>query len=127
VTRKWPHASDPTKLLFRCYLGGDSITQLMGREDADLSALATSELADILGVSGTPILSRVYRWEHGVPHYLPGHLGRVRQAEEALQPWPGLLLAGASYRGIGVPDCIRQGEEAARAVLQLPRRVAVGA
>jgi oxygen-dependent protoporphyrinogen oxidase len=99
----------------------------MGREDAELSALATSELAAILGVSGKPILSRVYRWEHGVPHYLPGHLGRIRQAEEGLQSWPGVVLTGASYRGIGVPDCIRQGEEAARAVLQIPRRIAVGA
>jgi oxygen-dependent protoporphyrinogen oxidase len=127
VSRKWPHASDPTKSLFRCYLGGATIAQLMAREDAELSALAVSELAGIIGISGKPLFSRVYRWENGVPHYTTGHLDRVREAEEALQPWPGLVLAGASYHGIGVPDCIRQGEDAARAVLQIRRPVAVGA
>jgi oxygen-dependent protoporphyrinogen oxidase len=127
VTRKWPHASDPTKPLFRCYLGGPTMDQLMVREDDELSALAVSEIAPILGLSGKPIISRVYRWLHGIPHYAVGHLDRVRQAKEALQAWPGLVLAGASYHGIGIPDCVRQGEEAARVVLQLPCRVAVGA
>jgi oxygen-dependent protoporphyrinogen oxidase len=107
VTRKWPHANDPARQIFRCYLGGAAMDQLLARDDDELSALAVSELAPILGISGKPILSRVYRWEHGIPHYTVGHLDRVRQAEEALRSWPGLIVTGASYRGIGVPDCVR--------------------
>jgi len=31
---------------------------------------------------------------------------------------PGLALAGNAYRGIGVPDCIKSGLEAAAEVLR---------
>ncbi|MBI3979324.1 MAG: protoporphyrinogen oxidase [Chloroflexi bacterium] len=124
VTRKWPHASDPDKMLMRCYLGGPDIVDLLRREDAELVAMACADLAQLMGVSGPPMLSRVYRWQQGIPRYAPGHLDRVRRARVALQPFPGLALAGAAYNGIGVPDCIRQGQEAVQAVFA-PARHAV--
>jgi hypothetical protein len=64
-----------------------------------------------------PLLARVYRWQGGIPRYAVGHLERVRRAEQRLESLPGVVLADTAYRGIGVPDCIRQGEKAARAVL----------
>ena len=34
---------------------------------------------------------------------------------------PGLALAGAAYRGVGIPDCVRSGEAAADAIAERPR------
>jgi oxygen-dependent protoporphyrinogen oxidase len=51
--------------------------------------------------------------------YESGHLARVARIGKRLQDIPGLELAGNAYRGIGVPDCIREGTDAANAVVQM--------
>jgi oxygen-dependent protoporphyrinogen oxidase len=122
VSCKWPHASEPDAALLRCYLGGPNLADLLTREDPELVALACAELKGVLGIGSAPLLARVYRWPSGIPRYAVGHLECVRRAEQGLESLPGVVLAGAAYRGIGVPDCIRQGEEAARTVLTQARR-----
>ena len=49
--------------------------------------------------------------------YGVGHLERLGRIEGLLQQLPGLTLAGNGYRGIGVPDCVRSGSEAANKAL----------
>jgi oxygen-dependent protoporphyrinogen oxidase len=51
-----------------------------------------------------------------MPQYHVGHLDWVKAVEDALAGYPGLFVAGSSYRGAGIPDCVRQGREAAEAV-----------
>jgi oxygen-dependent protoporphyrinogen oxidase len=51
-----------------------------------------------------------------MPQYVLGHLDRVERIDAALSRHPGLALAGAAYRGVGIPDCIHSGEEAARSL-----------
>jgi oxygen-dependent protoporphyrinogen oxidase len=46
--------------------------------------------------------------------YSVGHLERLDRIERLRQQLPRLALAGNAYRGIGIPDCIRSGQEAAR-------------
>lgn len=70
-----------------------------------------------LGIQTKPLFHRLYRWEKGMPQYNLGHLERVAQIERRLAEHPGLFLAGAAYRGVGIPDCINAGEQAARSVL----------
>ena len=53
-----------------------------------------------------------------MPQYQLGHLERVEQAEVALGRYGGLMLAGSAYRGVGIPDCIRDGVRAAEKVVQ---------
>jgi oxygen-dependent protoporphyrinogen oxidase len=64
-----------------------------------------------------PTLSRVYRWQEAIPQYDVGHKDRVALIKARLTRLPGLAVAGATYRGIGIPDCISSGDEAAEAVL----------
>ena len=82
---------------------------------ATTSSLAAAErdIATTLGAHGRPILRRVARWDGQMPHYTVGHLERVEAAFAALADLPGLVLAGAPYRGVGLPDCIGQGRAAA--------------
>ncbi len=87
-------------------------------EDAALVARARAELAELLGVaSGAAPFARVVRWENAMPHYHVGHLDRVAALRARMAAWPGLQLAGNSYAGVGLPDCIAAGEAAAEAVL----------
>ncbi|MEY4372512.1 MAG: protoporphyrinogen oxidase, partial [Actinomycetota bacterium] len=78
---------------------------------------AIDEVGAHLGVEPDVLGHRVTRWPRSFPQYLPHHLDRVAAIEGALRrDCPGLVVAGAAYRGVGVPACIRQGREAARAV-----------
>ena len=56
----------------------------------------------------------IHRWPRGMPQYVLGHPERLERIDAAVARHPGLALAGAAYRGVGIPDCIHSGEEAAR-------------
>jgi oxygen-dependent protoporphyrinogen oxidase len=45
--------------------------------------------------------------------YTVGHQKRIERMEAILQTIPGLEVAGNAYRGIGIPDCVKMGKEAA--------------
>ena len=66
------------------------------------------------GITARPTYTTVYRWWRGMPQYHVGHEEQLRLVEGALTDHPGILLAGAAYRGIGIPDCVRDGMETAR-------------
>ena len=70
-----------------------------------------------MGINQEPLLTRVHRWQHGMPQYTLGHLDRLAAIEARLAHHPHLALAGAAYRGVGIPDCIASGEEAALRIL----------
>jgi oxygen-dependent protoporphyrinogen oxidase len=60
-----------------------------------------------------PIFARVYKWKSAMAQYGVGHLDRLERIERLRHKHAGLALAGNAYRGIGVPDCVRSGREAA--------------
>ncbi|MDI3299597.1 MAG: protoporphyrinogen oxidase [Bacillota bacterium] len=103
-------------VLLRVFLGGSADPSQALRPEAELVATARAELEAMLGLRGQPLLARAAAWREGLPAYTVGHLERVAAIERRLEERPGLALAGASYRGIGVPDCIASGLEAARRV-----------
>lgn len=76
--------------------------------------MVREELRAVLGITGEPLLSRIFRWPQAMPQYTLGHLDRVAEIDRRLAEHPGLYVAGNAYRGIGLPDCIASGEAAAR-------------
>jgi len=70
----------------------------------------------MMGVTEVPVLAKVCRWPRAMPQYLVGHLERLAAIDERLTRWPGLFLTGAAYRGVGIPDCIRDGLDTAERV-----------
>jgi oxygen-dependent protoporphyrinogen oxidase len=72
----------------------------------------------IVGLTGQPCYAEVNRWPRAMPQYAVGHLDRLEQITTALCRYPGLYLAGAAYRGVGIPDCIADGTRAAELVVQ---------
>ena len=85
--------------------------------DGDPAALAHRELASVLGLSGPPLLSRVFHWRRGLPRYKPGHAERVAHVRERLARLAPLDIAGAGFDGVGVSACVKSGREAAQRVL----------
>jgi oxygen-dependent protoporphyrinogen oxidase len=82
----------------------------------ELLELARAELAATLGIRSEPVLSLVQRWNGVMPQYAVGHLERVAELEKALQPWPGVVVAGSGTHGLGIPDCVASAERAAAAL-----------
>ena len=77
-----------------------------------------------LRLTAEPAAWRVVRWARGMPQYTLGHRERLARIGQRLEGLPGLLLAGASYRGVGLPDCIASGWAAAEQALGVVRSAA---
>lgn len=114
---KFPGRAPAGRVLIRTFLGGALAPEMVGLDDDRLVAIVRGEMRALLGVTVAPELVRIHRHRDAMPQYAVGHLERVDAIESRLARHPGLALAGAAYRGIGVPDCIRSGEAAAQRVL----------
>jgi oxygen-dependent protoporphyrinogen oxidase len=114
-SQKWAHWSGEEHQIIRVSLGRDGLPALHLDDDA-LLADALDELHVHLGIDIQPTDVRVSRWPKAFPQYRPHHGANLAAAERTLPP--GLALAGASYHGIGIPACVRSGQQAAAAVLQ---------
>ncbi len=115
---KWPHWASEDHVVVRASVGRVGDTRLLDLDDDELVDRVASEVSELLLIDGPPLASRVSRWADSMPQYTTGHIGRVRQLRAELAAGaPGLLLAGASYDGLGIPACVRQGTEAAQAAV----------
>jgi oxygen-dependent protoporphyrinogen oxidase len=91
-------------------------SELMALDDAAMIEVVREEFRALLGVTAAPLWAIVNRWPHSMPQYAVGHHGRVAEIERTAAALPGLELAGAAFRGVGIPDCVLGGERAAQAV-----------
>lgn len=115
TSSKWAGRAPEGSALIRVHTGRYGGRDVGAEADDVLVALAREEVA-LLGITADPAFVRVHRWPRSMPQYVLGHLERVERIEVALEGHPGLAVAGAAYRGVGVPDCIGSGEAAAESV-----------
>ena len=100
--------------LIRAFFGGANADQLLGASDDKIAALALEELQRILGPLPAPMLTVVRRWPRALPQYAVGHLDRMAELFRRIDSFRGLWLLGNGYRGVGLPDLIRDARSAAR-------------
>jgi oxygen-dependent protoporphyrinogen oxidase len=117
---KFPGRAPEGKLLLRVFIGGALQPELATLPDDDIRRIVLTELRELLGLSGEPEFFDVARWLGMMPQYHVGHLELVRQIEERAAAIPHFALAGNAYRGVGVPFCVRSGEQAAESVIKAP-------
>ena len=118
TSHKWPDTAPADgSLVMRCFAGRSGADPALQAPDDELARRLALDLRAALGLDASPVRSHVTHWERGLPQYAVGHLERVAASEHALAAHPGLALAGAGYRGSGLPDCISQGQEASGRVL----------
>jgi protoporphyrinogen/coproporphyrinogen III oxidase len=105
-------------VLLRVFIGGALSEDLAEQDASELVRLAREELRIIMGITAEPILATAYPWHKANPQYQLGHEERMNELDRTLAGFPGLHLAGAAYRGSGIPDCIQSGMKAAKAITQ---------
>jgi oxygen-dependent protoporphyrinogen oxidase len=114
---KFPGRAPAGCVLVRVFVGGALDPDTARLPDADLVTLARDEVATLIGATGEPLLMQVDRWRGAMPQYHVGHLDRVARIERAAAKIGGFALAGAAYRGVGIPQVIASGQAAAAAVM----------
>ena len=119
VHRKFLGRTPPGKAVLRAFLGGAKNEALLTESDTALVATVRRELTDILGErvlsqEAEPEYTQVSRWRRAMAQYAVGHQERKQRIAERVAGLPGLKLAGNAYDGIGIPDCIRLGRQAAK-------------
>jgi oxygen-dependent protoporphyrinogen oxidase len=117
ASAKWPHWAAPGTVLLRVSAGRHHDERAMQMHDGALAEQLVEELGAALGAGlPAPRSVRVSRWPAAFPQYGVGHLGRVAALEASLRSeLPSVALAGAAYRGSGIPACIGSGRRAAGA------------
>ncbi|MFO8035650.1 MAG: protoporphyrinogen oxidase [Anaerolineales bacterium] len=120
TSTKFDHRSPDGHKLIRCFLGGPEKEELLDWDDQAMINMARQELSEIMGLQAEPDMIRIFRWDKAHPQYDLGHMGRVEAIRQRASSHPGLALAGSSYDGVGVPDCIRQAKEAVER-LEIPK------
>jgi oxygen-dependent protoporphyrinogen oxidase len=113
---KFPGRAPDEKVLLRVFVGGALQPELTDLPDEDMRKLVVKELSDLIGLTGPPEFIEVARWPGMMPQYHVGHLDLVKKIEERVAAVPHFALAGNAYRGVGIPFCIKSGEDAAEHV-----------
>jgi len=112
---KFEHRAPEDHALLRVFFGGSRSPRSMTLDDDTLLASVRAQLQEFMGIEAPPLFHRIYRWDRSNAQYDVGHLDRVTALETMLPL--GLHLTGSPYRGVGLPDCIKQGQETACKVI----------
>jgi oxygen-dependent protoporphyrinogen oxidase len=114
TSNKFPQRVPPGYALIRFFLGRAGADAVGDDPAQTLQNLARARL---FGITAAPELTRVFRWRRSIPQYVLGHAARLGRISALLERHPGLTLAGASYHGVGIPDCVVSGWAAADSAL----------
>ncbi len=110
ISKKFFHRSPSRHEIIRVFLGGSKAPSLCTLPDEQLIQLAHSQLTPYLHLKSAPKQAWLAKWTHGLPFYRVGHAKVVQAIENYAAAHEGLYFAGASYNGLGIPDCIRSAE-----------------
>ena len=116
--RKWSHSAPKGKVLLRCYVGKAGDEAIVEQSDDEIIKVVLEDLGKTMNITSKPDFSIITRWKNSMPQYTVGHKQRIETIKQNMkEELPGVFLAGSSYSGLGIPDCIDQGEEAVKYVL----------
>ena len=115
--QKFPHRVPPGAGMLRAFFGSAAAGRMIESTNDEIAAIARHELARILGPLPDPILTVIRRWPRSLPQYAVGHLDRMAALDARIRAHGTLWLLGNGYRGVGLPDLIRDARAAAQAVL----------
>ncbi|WP_248925635.1 protoporphyrinogen oxidase [Paenibacillus hamazuiensis] len=122
TSRKWEHTSEHGRLLVRLFYKSTcrDFESLRNMTEEELVQVARKDIEDSLGITGTPVSFAVTEWNEMMPNYHLKHPQIVKSLESKLaERYPNVILAGSSYYGVGIADCILSGEKTARRIAEL--------
>ena len=118
TSRKFPSRAPNGHVLLRTFVGGAMQPELLDASDTQINAMVHDELRSILGMKAVPLFSHVARYNNAMPQYHIGHMELVEDIEREASEHAGLFLAGNAYRGVGIPDSIASGRNAAEECIE---------
>lgn len=118
LSSKWPGRAPADVALMRAFFGGVRDPEAMSLTDDQLVSMAHADLSRLLGISTPPIFARVHKWQDTTPQYEVGYLDRLAAIRERLSHHGAILLTGAGFGSIGIPDCIADGRRVATEAAQ---------
>ncbi len=120
TSRKWKHTSESGNLLVRLFYKSShpSFESLKEMNEDELLNVALADISKSLGITAKPVSSELTDWSNTMPAYQITHPKTVEVLEtELADSYPGILLAGCSYYGVGIPDCIENGQKTAHKII----------
>lgn len=114
----FPGRAPADHVLLRIMLGGARHPQVRELDDESVAALAASEAAAVLGISGRPVRQWVFRWPSAIAQYTVGHDGRTAAIRRALSAHRGLHVCGTAYDGVSFNDAVASARKTARQVIE---------
>ncbi|MEK3881702.1 protoporphyrinogen oxidase [Paenibacillus sp. PL2-23] len=119
TSSKWLHASPRDKVLLRCYVGHSEDQESVRLPDEQLIAAVRKDIHTTMGITAEPMFTEITRLDHSMPQYPVGHIQSMNALRSRLErELPGVWVTGAAFDGVGLPDCVRQGKEAAERLLR---------
>lgn len=121
TSRKWEHTSKSGNLLVRLFYKSShpAFGALKEMDQEELLKVALGDIHKSLGITANPAASEITKWTEQMPNYLITHPKSVEALESKMAAaYPGVILAGCSYYGVGIPDCIGNGIDSARRIVQ---------
>ncbi|MBN2983154.1 protoporphyrinogen oxidase [Cohnella algarum] len=118
TSSKWLHTAPRGKKLIRCYVGRAGDEDAVELDDERMALAVRRDLRDLMGLEAKPLFVEITRLRRSMPQYPVGHLERIAALRDELNArLPGVLVAGAPFEGVGLPDCVEQGKAAAERLL----------
>lgn len=119
TSRKWEHTSVESHLLVRLFYksSGETFESLRAMSEEELLQVALKDIKSSLGIDSLPVTHVVTKWLNAMPNYHIRHHERVQSLEKNMADrYPGVYIAGCSYYGVGIPDCIGNGKKMAETI-----------
>lgn len=111
---KWNDVAPSDCDLLRVYIGRVGDESIVELSDSEIEKIVMQDLKRAIKLKNEPFNTVVTRWKESMPQYTIGHEERMNVLQEQfLKEYPQVQLVGSSYRGISVPNCVAQGQEAA--------------
>ncbi len=118
TSSKFPHRAPQGYVMLRCYLGGALQEDIAEKDEQTLATLVMQDLKKIMGIEEEPVFCKVFHNRKSNVQYHVNHSEHIDSIMKDLERFPGLFLAGSAYRGIGIPDCIQNGNQSAELATQ---------
>ena len=118
TSSKFPERVPEEYVMLRCFVGGAMREELAELDEDSIGTMVREELLDIMGIDCEPVFLKIFRYKKSNVQYQVGHAALIESVRKELQSFPGLVVTGSAYTGIGIPDCIRDGVSAAKEVIE---------
>ena len=118
TSSKFPKRVPEEYVMLRCFVGGAMREELAELDEDSIGTMVREELLGIMGIGCEPVFLKVFKYKKSNVQYQVGHASLIKSIREELQSLPGLFVTGSAYTGIGIPDCIQDGMNAAKEAIE---------